>query len=257
MQQTAAHEIHYPALLALLPVETKRLVEIGCGSGALAREYKKANADCHYVGIDIMPEYAELAKRHCDEVLAMDIENANLDFLGSTLAADCWIFGDSLEHLRDPWALLKNIRKTIAANGCVVACIPNGQHWSAQARLNIGEFRYEEAGLFDRSHLRWFTRITIMEMFADCGFRVEQMEMFMNDDPGLDRCIPAIRLMAETWGRDPDQAVRDATAVQYVIRAVPDGYTTTPSTNPPASTQESNTQAKPQGMLGKLGALFK
>jgi SAM-dependent methyltransferase len=253
MQQTAAHDMHNPALLALLPVDAKSLIEIGCGAGALAREYKKANADCRYVGVDIMPEYAELAKRYCDDVLAMDIENADIDFLRSKLASDCWIFGDSLEHLRDPWTLLKNIRKTITANGCIVACIPNGQHWSAQARLNTGEFRYEEVGLFDRSHLRWFTRITILEMFADCGFKVEQMEMFLSDDPGLDRCIPAIRLMAESWGKDPDQAVQDAKAVQYVVRAVPDGYTATSPTNSP----ESPPQAKPQSMLGKLGALFK
>ena len=142
MQQTPVHEQHNPDLLKLLPFNSKRLIEVGCSSGALAREYKKINPSCYYTGIEISADYAALAARHCDAVLALDIESVDENFIHSNLVADTWIFGDTLEHLKDPWLLLRKIRQSISTEGCVVACIPNVQHWSIQARLSCGQFRY-------------------------------------------------------------------------------------------------------------------
>ena len=155
MQQTPVHEQHNPDLLKMIPANAKQLIEVGCSSGALAREYKKINPDCHYTGIEISSAYATLAARHCDAVLLLDIESINESFIDSNLVADIWVFGDTLEHLKDPWLLLQKIRQAISSKGCVVACIPNVQHWSVQARLSCGQFRYEESGLMDKTHLRW------------------------------------------------------------------------------------------------------
>jgi 2-polyprenyl-3-methyl-5-hydroxy-6-metoxy-1,4-benzoquinol methylase len=127
MEQTPAHDLHNPELLQLMPATARTVVEIGCSSGALAREYKKINGRCHYIGIDIMSQYIPLAKRYCDTVLQLDIEHADEAFLRTTLPGDCWVFGDTLEHLSDPWAVLSRIRSVISADGCVVACIPNAQ----------------------------------------------------------------------------------------------------------------------------------
>jgi hypothetical protein len=187
----------------------------------MAREYKKINPDCHYIGIEISPEYARLAERHCDSVIELDIEAADEDYVRDTLAGDCWIFGDSLEHLMDPWSLLQRVRRTIPDGGSVVACIPNAQHWSVQARLSCGILRYEESGLLDKGHLRWFTRITILEMFAACGFNVVEGFPRIFNEPDRDKFLPAIRAMATSAGIDPDMAVEDALPLQYVIRAVP------------------------------------
>ena len=78
-----------------------------------------------------------------------------------------------MEHLKDPWLILKLIRENISHKGSVVACIPNAQHWSMQAKLSIGDFRYEASGLLDKTHLRWFTRQTIIEMLDQSGFQIE------------------------------------------------------------------------------------
>ncbi|HSY26087.1 MAG TPA: methyltransferase domain-containing protein [Burkholderiaceae bacterium] len=223
MKQTPVHEQHNPDLLAYIPKDMKRLVEIGCSSGALAREYKKINANCHYTGIDIMPEYAQQAKRYCDKVMTLDIETVDVDFLQNALSSECWIFGDSLEHMRDPWALLSKIRQVIPQNGSIVACIPNAQHWTVQARLCSGAFRYEDVGLMDRTHLRWFTRITIMEMFAEAGFQVVDGMPRVFEEPERDKAMPLIREMAQLLGTDPDMAANDAMPLQYVVRAVPVG----------------------------------
>jgi 2-polyprenyl-3-methyl-5-hydroxy-6-metoxy-1,4-benzoquinol methylase len=223
MQQTPAHELHNADLLALIPTTVRRIVDVGCSSGALAREYKRLNPGCRYVGVDISPEYAVLAHRHCDEVHTLDVENAD-DATLAKFDADCWVFGDVLEHLRDPWSVLSKVRSTIPADGYVVACIPNAQHWSVQARLSCGLFRYEDIGLLDRTHLRWFTRITILEMFEQAGFTIADFRPRVFDEPLSERVLPAVEVMARCLGANVEQAqqaVDDAKVFQYVVRAVP------------------------------------
>jgi SAM-dependent methyltransferase len=220
VEQTPVHDLHNPDLLILLPRSASRVVEVGCSSGSLAREFKKLGGTAYYTGIEVVPEYAELARRHCDRVLTLDIETVDEDYLHANLPSDCWIFGDTLEHLRDPWALLARIRKVIPTTGCIVACIPNAQHWSVQAMLSAGAFRYQTSGLLDRTHLRWFTRITITEMFEAAGFRIVDSRSRIFDEPAKEHILPQIRALAAAVGANADQAVIDAIPLQYVVRAV-------------------------------------
>ena len=222
-EQTPVHEHHNPDLLRIIPTEAKSIVEVGCSSGALAREYRKINPEVFYLGVEIEPEYARLAERHCDKVMVLDVDQAPDSFFSENAACDCWIFGDTLEHFRDPWQVLGKIRRFIPINGCIVACVPNAQHWSVQARLNCGIFRYEESGLMDRTHLRWFTRITLLELFSTTGFTVTEGFPRIFDEPNRDRFIQVIKQMASLQGADPEQAAYDSTALQYVIRAIPSG----------------------------------
>jgi len=221
MEQTPVHEQHNMDLLKLIPIQSKKLIEVGCSSGALAREFKKISSNCYWFGIEIDPTYAELAKRHCDESVVLDIENAPENFWEKTKNADCWIFGDTLEHLKDPWSILKLIRINISQTGSVVACIPNAQHWSLQAKLSIGDFRYENSGLLDRTHLRWFSRQTIIEMFDQSGFQIEAGLSRIFNEPSREVFLPMIEQMARAAGVDPQVAVTDALPLQYMIRAVP------------------------------------
>ncbi|HEY4144077.1 class I SAM-dependent methyltransferase [Pinirhizobacter sp.] len=218
MQQTPVHEQHNPDLLKFMPTNARRVVEVGCSSGALARAYKAINPDVHYIGTEIDPTYAELARRHCDEVLDINVEQADAQTLGTTLGGDCWVFGDVLEHLHDPWKLLANIRAVLPPGGTVVACIPNAQHWSVQAKLSFGNFRYEDSGLFDRTHIRWFTRMTMIEMFQGAGFAVEDGMARIFDDPQRHVFLPIIKAMAAAAQADPEMAAQDALALQYVLR---------------------------------------
>jgi precorrin-6B methylase 2 len=221
MKQTPAHEIPNADLLALIPRQSKRLVEVGSSSGALARAFKELSPNCHYTGIEIDAEYAGASKRYCDSVLNCSIEDLDENSFNGLFPSDCWIFGDTLEHLRDPWQLLRKIRNKITDGGSVVACIPNAQHWSVQARLNSGQFRYEDSGLLDRTHLRWFTRITIGELFESTGFRIVEGGSRIFDEPGRDRVLAAIRVLAQAGNADPEQAMNDAIPLQFVVRAEP------------------------------------
>lgn len=221
MKQTPIHDQHNQELLESIPRDCRRLIEVGCSSGALAREYKKLNPQCDYLGIDVDSDYAQMAGRYCDRTLAMDIEAAPEEFYGAHSDVDCWIFGDSLEHLVDPWRVLTSIRRYLPAHGCVVACIPNAQYWRLQAQLACGDFRYEDSGILDRTHLRWFTRKTMVEMFKSSGYESIKGRPRAFREPGSEPFLDAIRRMATICGVDANQAVADAIPVQFVIRASP------------------------------------
>lgn len=145
---------------------------------------------------------------------------------------DCWIFGDVLEHLKDPWRLLSDIRRILPIDGCVVACIPNAQHWSVQARLSFGDFRYEDSGIFDRTHIRWFTRSTMIEMFQRTGFAVVQGIGRIFEEPGREAFLPIIRMMANAANANPELAESDALPMQFVFRCVPEAGTLSASPRP-------------------------
>ena len=222
MKQTPIHNIYNAELLQLIPQGLPRIVEIGCSSGALAREYLKRNPECDYIGVDIDPEYIEVARSSCTRVMTGNIEQMNEATFNSLFPSSCWVFADVLEHLYDPWTVLRRIRAKIASNACIAACIPNAQHWSVQARLNSGEFRYEDLGLLDRTHIRWFTKTTIVELFRDAGFAIAEGGGRVFQHEGTERGLEAVRAFAEQSGTDPEVAAQNAIPLQWLIRAVPD-----------------------------------
>jgi trans-aconitate methyltransferase len=221
VEQTPVHEIHNPDLLAIIPTSSLRLVEVGCSSGALAREFKRISPKCDYLGIEVDPSYTELAQRYCDRSITLDIESADDEFWVRNADRDCWIFGDTLEHLKDPWKILRRIRERIPSNGVVVACVPNAQHWSLQVRLSIGAFRYEKSGLLDQTHLRWFTRQTLLEMFDQTGFEIIEGYPRIFEEPQREIFLPAIENMARLAGGNPAMAVSDSLPLQYIVKAAP------------------------------------
>lgn len=222
MKQTPAHNLINNELMAMIPAGTRRIVDVGCMHGQMALVYKNINPTVHYTGIDIDKDYAEVAKQHCDNAFAADIEKLNPSDWDQLFPSDCWIFGDCLEHLRDPWAILKKIRSCIDSDGCVLVCIPNAQHWGVQMRLLSGQFYYEDSGLLDRTHLRWFTRETMLAMFQTTGWAVAAgLTRTLGPFSGQEPALQGIRAFATACGLDPEMAVTDALPFQYMFKLVP------------------------------------
>jgi len=221
MQQTPAHDNVNLDLLALIPPASRRVVEIGCANGALARAWRAQQPSSEFIGIDIDADYAARAAPHCTRAFAADIEQLPDAAFASLFPSDCWVFGDCLEHLRDPWAVLRRVRERVDADGCVITCIPNAQHWSVQWRLLSGNFRYEDSGLLDRTHIRWFTRQTMLELFASTGWAVEQGVSRAVNAPQQAQALAAVGTFAQAFGLDPTQAQADALPIQYVFRLRP------------------------------------
>ncbi|MEI6359646.1 MAG: methyltransferase domain-containing protein [Synechococcus sp. ELA619] len=217
--QTPAHDRANPDLLAVLPT-ADRLIEVGCSTGAMAQAYRNRHPEAHWLGIEIDPAYAEVARQHCQQVLVGDVELLIDDpALAPLLQAQCWVFGDSLEHLRDPWQILRKVHGLLPEGGVVCACIPNAQHWSLQARLCLGQFIYEESGLLDRTHLRWFTPTTMASLFQDNGFRIVSCQPRIFPHQAESLVLEHIRAFATRLGADPEQAMLNARPLQMVIRA--------------------------------------
>jgi len=219
MKQTPINSIYNADVLNLMRSDYTRVIEVGSSSGALAQVYRDINPAARYTGIEIDRDYSEASKAHCTDVIFGNAEHLPDAQFQEFADSDCWVFADALEHLYDPWKLLRKIRHGATGPVDVVACIPNAQNWSLQACMNGGNFAYQESGLLDRTHIRWFTRTTIIQMFESAGFRIEAMTARIAQMP-TPEVVAAVRAMAVATGNDADMAEQDCIAFQYVVKAV-------------------------------------
>jgi tRNA A58 N-methylase Trm61 len=123
MKQTPMHSNYNPDILKIMPGNLRRVVEVGCSSGALAKAYASINPECIYTGVEVDPDFAAVAKVSCNEVICGSIESLAEEIFLQLFPSDCWIFGDTLEHLYDPWALLQRIKPQLSPGAQIIACI--------------------------------------------------------------------------------------------------------------------------------------
>jgi 2-polyprenyl-3-methyl-5-hydroxy-6-metoxy-1,4-benzoquinol methylase len=219
MDQAYGNHARSPDLIDVLPLDAKRVIDIGCSTGDIAKEYHARGNPEHYLGIEIVPEDAEVARPYCSDLIVGNIEEFDTQRWKELHGYDLWVFGDVLEHLYDPWSVLKKVRHSLPPGGQIACCIPNAQHWSIQARLSIGDFRYEDKGLLDRTHIRFFTRQTIVEMLHGAGFEVIEIVPRYIQHPLAEHALGVIEHMAKLLGADPAVARADASVFQYIVRA--------------------------------------
>lgn len=212
-----------PVLLSRLPANLGVVVELGCAAGALGAAYKAQHPQTRWHGVELNEAAAALARQRLDQVLVADLDAGDpLDRLGVP-RIDALVYGDVLEHLRDPWDLLTRQVARLSGGGLVLACIPNVQHWSVIGRLMRGNWEYVDEGLLDRSHLRWFTRSSMAAMFQAAGLQIREMMPVVQTDRHYDRFQEILRPALPALGIEPE-AFAQATAIrQMVITAVKPG----------------------------------
>jgi glycosyltransferase involved in cell wall biosynthesis len=146
------------------PVE---VLEVGTATGYLSAEM--TSLGCNVTGIEQDPGMAELARPHCRRMLVGDIETLEVDTLGQF---DAIVFGDVLEHLRNPRSVLEQLSKLLKPGGRILISLPNVANIWVRLNLLFGRFNYTRVGIFDESHLRFFTLKTAKELAADAGLDV-------------------------------------------------------------------------------------
>ncbi len=162
-----------------VPVSARRLLDVGCGAGAFAAGLKQSRAgsdgDLEIWGVEMCPEAAKLAAEVMDKILAGDFFSALPELPEGHF--DCIVLNDVLEHMVHPDELLRRIKPLLAPGAVVVASIPNVRHFFTVMNLAArGRWDYTDEGILDRTHLRFFTRRSMKQMFQDTGYRVDTMQ---------------------------------------------------------------------------------
>jgi glycosyltransferase involved in cell wall biosynthesis/2-polyprenyl-3-methyl-5-hydroxy-6-metoxy-1,4-benzoquinol methylase len=204
-------------LLVLLTGRNKRVLEVGPATGYVTRALKSRG--CHVTAVEIDPAAAEIAAKAADRMIVGDIETLNFAEALGDEKFDAVIFGDVLEHLLDPQAVLERTRDILAPGGYVVASVPNIAHASVRLALLRGDFSYTEVGLLDRTHLRFYTRDTLAELFRGAGYSIRVWRRTIHPAFGTElglRREDFPPYLVESLEGDPE-----AETYQFVVRAHP------------------------------------
>lgn len=161
-------------ILKYFPQNSKKILDIGCGAGNFGK-ILKAHMDAEVWGVEISKEAAVEAEKKLDKIVIGDIESDNLNLPGNYF--DCIVFNDVLEHLKNPWNVLKRCKDNLKNKGHIVASIPNVRYYANVRALLVNKsWDYVDEGILDKTHLRFFTEKTIKDMFVLCGYHIEKIK---------------------------------------------------------------------------------
>ena len=205
-------------LLSRIPLNSKRVLEIGCGDGSLGRAYKLRNPDVLYFGVELDAPSADAASKCLDGVWQGDVEKSK-NFSFADQRFDCIIYGDVLEHLKEPWDCLNLHASMLSDSGVMLACIPNVQHWSTFMNLFKGDWPRASHGLFDRTHLRWFTRKSIISMFTDMGLSIYEIYPRVFAPEKAKALLSILKPSLMEMQIREDEFLKQISPLQYVVRA--------------------------------------
>ena len=168
LRRADAYENPRPEVAELVPRHARRILDLGCSSGALGAALKLRQA-AEVVGIELDPDYARDAARRLDRVLEVDLDQATASALDLS-GFDCLIAADVLEHLRDPWTALRRMADALQPGGSAVLSLPNARYWETFVALGLrGSWPLRDDGIFDRTHLRWFTLADALALMRQAG----------------------------------------------------------------------------------------
>jgi SAM-dependent methyltransferase len=164
-----------PEVVALIPVHRRRVLDVGCSTGHMAAALRHRGHEV--VGIEVDPDLASQARERLGEVVEADVEQLAQSGADLGRGFDCIVFADVLEHLRDPWMVVRWAREQLADDGVIVVAVPNVAHvqtlWALLVRRR---WPYRPIGIFDRTHLRFFTRRNLPDLFAGTDLQIVQVE---------------------------------------------------------------------------------
>ena len=171
----AYHDRARVEVVPLLPRPCARVLELGCGTGATLAHLRSLGLAGWAAGVEAAPEAAAIAAPRLDALWPVDAQGWEPPLAAGSL--DAILCLDVLEHLPDPWAVVRRVTPLLRAGGALIASLPNLRHYKVSLPLLLrGEFRYDPAGgILDRTHLRFFVESTARELVAAGGLEIDSV----------------------------------------------------------------------------------
>lgn len=216
IQKNAArpyYEYSRPEVREMVQPQAMKILDVGCASGLMASELK-SRLKAEVWGIEVVENVARQAEKKLDKVISKTVEAAAPEL--PDYYFDTIVLADVLEHLSDPYAMVQALKSKLTINGEIIASIPNVRHWSVLKDLLEGKWVYEDAGILDRTHLRFFTKSSISQLFADAGFEIHQMKSTSLQGVAAPRAV--IKALAQSH-LDVATLAEESAHYQYLVKA--------------------------------------
>ncbi|WP_407408732.1 glycosyltransferase [Peribacillus sp.] len=206
-----------PEIVNLVPLDSKKILDIGCGAGATGLELLNRQS-CKLYGVELNEFVGSIAKNHFERVDTLNIESSDLPHPTATF--DTIILADILEHLENPWKVIEKLSIYLKPNGSLICSIPNISHADALLPLLQGNWNYTDAGILDRTHLRFFTPNTVLGLFPSPLFDVQsQTYNYFTPDTKAQLFFNEVSFLAEKFGYHMEHLSNYSTIYQMLIHA--------------------------------------
>jgi 2-polyprenyl-3-methyl-5-hydroxy-6-metoxy-1,4-benzoquinol methylase len=208
-----------PARVVRLVGSNRSVLEIGAGPGSITKILTSVS-NCKVTALDIDFESIEKLKPYCERAYQADLNDSSWpNILENDGKFDVLVAADVLEHVYEPLAVLKAMNAFLNQNGFMVISLPHAGHSVVHACLFDEDFEYNDFGLLDRTHIRFFGIKNIQKLFQDAGMKIVHAEFVIRN--------PEHTEFARTWAKTP-VLFREALALnpfglvyQVIVKAVP------------------------------------
>jgi O-antigen biosynthesis protein len=170
------HSVHQKIIN--LVGQDKCVLDVGCSEGLLSK--KMSENYCHVIGIEMDKEAAKIAQNYCQDLIIGDVEYISLDS-NYEKYFDIILFADILEHLKEPKEVLERFKKYLKDDGYIIISIPNISNWRIRLQMLFGNFKYQEYGILDFSHIRFFNEMAVKKLLDEAGYKISKFDLSVGD----------------------------------------------------------------------------
>ena len=241
------------SVLAGLVEEGAKVLDLGCGSGALG-QHLSSTRGCTVDGVTLSEAEAAHARPYYRRVVVDNLESCDLITTFAGNLYDFIVCADVLEHLSHPEHILGACRELLSAHGQLLFSVPNAGYCGLVADLLHGEFRYRDEGLLDRTHLRFFTRRSLTRLMHQQQWSIGALDTIRREltesefQIEFDALPPAV---ARYLLASPDALTYQF--IGYARPIKPDTAAATPPSLIPSETRPASAIFTAQLYLGEAG----